>query len=215
VGELIEFPMLTAQGKVTALLFESVPDAALARLAQQRYDDDPGGFDKLVMSALAEHFPRVFERVRVNDFGLLSAADVLQGGVPPVVRNDYVRLQSGRYALAVGDCHTAVDPIMGQGANAASYSAFVTGQAIISETVYDEVFCKRVANLREEMVLAATLVTNMYLEFPDHLRTLQAACVRDQAIADSVAAAFADPREMWRIVATGERVDAFIKSFDP
>ncbi|WP_460831335.1 styrene monooxygenase/indole monooxygenase family protein [Nocardioides hungaricus] len=211
VGELIEIPMLTAHGKLTCLLFENVPDAELARLSQQRYAEDPGAFDKLVVSALEEHYPKVSERVRPNDFGILSADDILQGGVTPVVRNDYVLLDSGRYALAVGDCHAAVDPLMGQGANAASYSAFVTGQAIVEETVYDQIFCQRVAALREHMVLSATLVTNLYLEFPEHLRTLQRASAQNQAVADAVAAAFADPREMWRIVATPQRVDAFVE----
>lgn len=213
-GELIEFPMLTAQGKVTALLFENMPDSELAQLVQQKYVDDPGAFDKLLLTALEKHYPRVFERVRPDEFGVLSADDILQGGVTPVVRNDYVRLGSGRYALAVGDCHAAVDPLMGQGANAASYSALVTGQAILDETVYDETFCRRVAGLREEMVLGATLVTNMYLEFPEHLRTLQKASLRSQEVANGVAAAFADPRQMWRIMSTPERVDAYVRSVE-
>ncbi|MFD6517654.1 styrene monooxygenase/indole monooxygenase family protein [Rhodococcus sp. NPDC060176] len=213
-GELIEFPMLTAQGRATALLFENMPDSDLAQLVHQKYADDPGAFDKRVLSALEQHYPRVFERVRLDKFGILSGDDILQGGVTPVVRNDYIRLDSGCYALAVGDCHAAVDPLMGQGANAASYSALVTGQAILDEIVYDEMFCRRVAASREEMVLGATLVTNMYLEFPEHLRTLQKASVRSQEVANRVAAAFADPREMWRIIATPERVDAFVRSVE-
>ena len=48
---------------------------------------------------------------------------LLQGALTPIVREDYARLSNGRYALAVGDSHTVVDPMMGQGANSASYSA--------------------------------------------------------------------------------------------
>ena len=156
------------------------------------------------------HYPRVFERLRVDDFGLLSPNDVLQGGVTPVVRHDYVKLDSGRYALAVGDCHAAVDPVMGQGANAASYSAFVTGEAILDDLAFDDAFCRRVAARRAAVVHGATQVTNMFLEFPEHLRTLQAASLRSQKVADAVAAAFAAPDEMWRIIATPGRVNAFV-----
>ncbi|MGA9872341.1 MAG: monooxygenase, partial [Rhodococcus sp. (in: high G+C Gram-positive bacteria)] len=118
------------------------------------------------------------------------------------------------YALSVGDCHAAVDPLMGQGANAASYSAHITAEEILDTMVYDEVFCERVAARRENMVLAATSVTNTYLEFPEHLRTLQQASIRSQEVANGVAAAFADPRAMWDIIATPERVDKFIAVTD-
>lgn len=214
VGELIEFPMATAHGRITALLFENMPGAELELLAQTRYDDDPGAFNKLVLRALESHYPWVFERVRIADFGLLGPTDILQGGVVPVVRNDYVQLGSGRFALAVGDCHAAVDPIMGQGANAASYSAFVTGRAILEDIALDELFCQRVAAERADVVQGATKVTNMFLEFPEHLRTLQAASARNQKVSDTVAAVFASPDQMWRIIKTPERVDAFIRRIE-
>lgn len=214
VGELIEFPMLTAQGKVTALLFEALPGSELETVARTKYDDDPGSFDKLVLSALEKHFPRVHQRVRAEDFGLIGPTDLLQGGVTPAVRNDYVQLGTGRFALAIGDCHAAVDPIMGQGANAASYSAFVAGRAILEDVALDELFCQRVAAQRADVVLGATRVTNTFLKFPDHLRTLQAASARNQKVSDAVAAAFASPDQMWRIIATTERVDAFLRRFE-
>jgi 2-polyprenyl-6-methoxyphenol hydroxylase-like FAD-dependent oxidoreductase len=213
VGELIEFPFATAEGKVTALLFENLPAAELEVLARTKSDDDPAAFDKLVLRALERYYPKVYDRVRSEDFGLLGPTHILQGGVIPVVRNDYVRLDSGRFALAIGDCHTAVDPIMGQGANAASYSAHVAGKAIIEDIALDELFCQRVAAERAEVVLGASNVTNMFLAFPDHLRTLQAACWGDQRIADAVATAFARPEQMWRIIKSPERVDAFIGQF--
>ncbi|MFC4466815.1 styrene monooxygenase/indole monooxygenase family protein [Streptomyces xiangluensis] len=214
VGELIEFPMLTAQGRVTAMLFESLPGGELEVLARTRYEEDPEAFDKLVLRALERHFPRVYERVRTEDFELLGPKDLLQGGVTPVVRNDYVRLDSGHFVLSIGDAHAAVDPVMGQGANVASYSAFVTGRAILDDLAFDEEFCRRVAAERAEVVMGATNVTNLYLEFPEHLRTLQAASARNQEIADAVAAAFATPQELWRIAKTPERVESFLRRFE-
>lgn len=215
VGELIEFPMLTAGGRTTALLFENLPGAELETLATTPYADDPSTYNKMVLRALEQHYPRVFDRVDSERFGVSSELDILQGGVTPVVRNDYVQLPSGTFALAVGDCHTAVDPVMGQGANAASHSAFVVGRGIIDDLVYDEGFCLRVAAERAGVVLCATRVTNLFLEFPEHLRALQGASANNQDIANAVAEAFAKPDQLWRIVATQERVDAFIGSFAP
>lgn len=213
-GELIEFPMLTAQGRVTALLFENLPGGELEVLAKTAYAEDPQAFDKLVLQSLEKHYPKVYDRVRTDDFGLLGPGDLLQGGVTPVVRNDYIQLASGRFALAIGDAHAAVDPVMGQGANAASHSAFAAGRAILEDVAYDELLCQRVAAERAPVVLAASNVTNLMLEFPDHLRTLQAASARNQSIADAVAAAFAAPDALWRIIKTPERVDNFIRQFD-
>jgi hypothetical protein len=38
--------------------------------------------------------------------------------VTPVLREDYAVLPNGRIAIALGDAHSAVDPVVGQGAHA-------------------------------------------------------------------------------------------------
>ncbi|MEV5300665.1 cupin domain-containing protein [Amycolatopsis methanolica] len=53
---------------------------------------------------------------------------------------------------------------MGQGANIAAYSAAVVAAEIAAETVYDEVFCRRVA--RAEVPLGASAWTNLVLDPP-------------------------------------------------
>ena len=95
-----------------------------------RYDDDPAAHDKLVLETLRAYYPMAAERVDPAAFGLTSSRDLLQGALTPIVREDYARLSSGRYALAMGDAHTVVDPMMGQGANSASYSAWTVGQVV-------------------------------------------------------------------------------------
>ncbi|WP_223843205.1 cupin domain-containing protein [Amycolatopsis methanolica] len=55
---------------------------------------------------------------------------------------------------------------MGQGANIAAYSAAVVAAEIAAETVYDEVFCRRVARAREEVPLGASAWTNLVLDPP-------------------------------------------------
>ena len=38
-------------------------------------------------------------------------------------------LGDGKFAIAAGDVHCTFDPMLGQGANLASYSAFILGEA--------------------------------------------------------------------------------------
>jgi 2-polyprenyl-6-methoxyphenol hydroxylase-like FAD-dependent oxidoreductase len=93
-----------------------------------------------------------FERIDHAGFQLMGPRDLLQGGLTPVVREDYVRLSNGRYALAMGDARCVVDPVNGQGANSASYSAEVIGRAIVEDYAFDERFCQRVARERQAFV---------------------------------------------------------------
>jgi hypothetical protein len=70
----------------------------------------------------------------------MGPGDTLQGALTPVVREDYTQLSSGKFALAMGDTHVVVDPIIGQGDNSASYSAWMVGEAIVTDLVYYERF---------------------------------------------------------------------------
>ncbi len=130
-GELLELPIYSFDGHVTALLFESIPGGDLEMLADLRYDEDPQSFRQVILTKLEEHYPATFERVDTAAFDATRPQDVLQGALTPHVRQDYTRLSNGKYALAMGDVHTLVDPLMGQGANSASYSAWTVGEAIM------------------------------------------------------------------------------------
>jgi 2-polyprenyl-6-methoxyphenol hydroxylase-like FAD-dependent oxidoreductase len=146
-GELLELPLHSFDGDVTALLFESIPGGDQEILTDLQYDEDPQAFERTVLDKLREHYPATSERVDPGAFGVTRPQDVLQGALTPVVRQDYVRLANGRFALAVGDAHTLVDPLMGQGANSASYSAWTVGEAILEDLGFDELFCQRVARV--------------------------------------------------------------------
>jgi hypothetical protein len=69
------------------------------------------------------HHPEVFARIDTARFGLTRPEDLLQGAVTPVLREDYTILPNGRVVIVLGDAHSVVDPVVGQGANSASYSA--------------------------------------------------------------------------------------------
>ena len=213
-GELLELPIYSNDGFATALLFENVPGGALESLAHVRYDDDPAAFDRLVLDALRTHYPMAAERVDPDAFGLWSGRDLLQGALTPIVREDYARLSNGRYALAMGDAHTVVDPMMGQGGNSASYSAWTIGEAIVADHVYDERFCARVARRREGFVHGVSDWTNLMLNPPPHVLEFIGAMSQDKALCDEFTSNFNDPERQVDILGTPERTAAYLASRD-
>jgi 2-polyprenyl-6-methoxyphenol hydroxylase-like FAD-dependent oxidoreductase len=216
VGELLELPMYSFSGHVTALLFEIMPGGGLEALWNLRYDDDPRAYERAGLAALAEHFPRTFERVDPASFAVTRPQDVLQGALIPHMRADYACLGNGTYALAAGDVHCVVDPMMGQGANSASYSAWAVGEAILEELGggglgFDELFCRRAARRRAEVVEATADWTNLMLgPPPPHLLALLEAMSQHQGLADEFTHNFGHPDRQWAVLATPRRTARYL-----
>jgi len=210
-GELLELPIYSRDGFATALLFEAVPGGDVEPLADIRYDEDEAAHDRLVLEKLQRHFPMAFERVDPGEFALFSGRDLLQGALTPIVREDYVQLDSGRYALAVGDCHAVVDPVMGQGANSASYSAWTIGEAILEDHAYDQRFCERVARRREEFVISVSEWTNLMLNPPPHVLEFLGAMAQDKVLCDEFTTNFNHPEKQVDVLGTPERMRAFLE----
>ena len=109
----------------------------------------------MLLGKLEKHHPTTYDRIDTSRFGLAQPQDLLQGGVVPTVRNTVVEFDGGKCAIALGDVHSVVDPMMGQGANVASYAAFVLGEEIVNSDVLDARFCEKVDLKRQDRVLAA------------------------------------------------------------
>jgi 2-polyprenyl-6-methoxyphenol hydroxylase-like FAD-dependent oxidoreductase len=212
-GELLELPITSREGFATALLFENIPGGDLEVLADIRYEDDPAQFNRVVLEKLQQHYPMCFERVDHASFGLQGPTDLLQGALTPVVREDYVRLSSGRYALAMGDAHCVVDPVNGQGANSASFSAWVIGHAILEDYAFDERFCRRVAREREAFVHGVSDWTNMILNPEPHVVELLGAMAQSKPLCDAYTRNFNHPDRQWDALATPQRTAAFIARY--
>lgn len=210
-GELLELPILTREGRRTALLFENIPGGDLELLAELSYEDDRAAFDRTVLEKLERHYPACFERVDPSAFGLMGPTDLLQGALTPVVREDYVRLDGGTYALAMGDAHCVVDPVNGQGANSASYSAFVIGRAILDDFALDERFCQRVARERRAFVHGVSDWTNLTLNPEPHLVELLGQMAQSKPLCDAFTQNFNHPDRQWDALATPERTREFIR----
>jgi 2-polyprenyl-6-methoxyphenol hydroxylase-like FAD-dependent oxidoreductase len=209
-GELIELPITSREGFATALLFENIPGGDLEVLADISYEDDPARFHRVALEQLEQHYPMCFERVDQSSFELQGPADLLQGALTPIVREDYVRLSSGTYALAMGDAHCLVDPVNGQGANSGSYSASVIGRAILEDYALDERFCRRVAREREAFVHGVSDWTNMILNPEPHVVELLGAMSQSKPLCDAYTRNFNHPDRQWDALATPQRTAAFI-----
>ncbi|NYE21155.1 styrene monooxygenase/indole monooxygenase family protein [Microbacterium immunditiarum] len=209
-GELIDIPIYSFAGHVNALLFENVPGGDTEVLADARYEDDPEAFRRLVLDKLRMHHPTVFERVDESAFQLTSTQDLLQGAVTPVLRNDYRVLDDGTVVIAAGDVHSVLDPVVGQGANSASYSGYTVGEEILEDRGFGEDLGRRAAERRRERIEAVSDWTNLMVQLPpaDHIIQLLGAMSQDKALCDEFTENFNHPVRQWRDVVGSPEIAA-------
>jgi 2-polyprenyl-6-methoxyphenol hydroxylase-like FAD-dependent oxidoreductase len=165
---------------------------------------------------LREHAPVIYERVDQRAFRLTRPRDVLQGAITPTVRSGYVRLESGANVLAIGDVHAVVDPILGQGANTASQSAWLLGEQVREQIAaggpFDEAFCRQAETRIWEQARAAIEWTNASLQAPpQHAVDVFVAAAQHQAIADEITGNFNYPARNWEIFASPEGAKAYLE----
>ncbi len=214
-GEIIEIPIQTFEGNVTTLLFEGAPGGDLEVLSTTPYADDPAAYERLALEKLREHFPPIFERVDPASFGLTRPSSILQGAVTPTVRQSSIELDGGVWAIAVGDAHVTVDPLVGQGANSASYSAWVLGEAILEGTALDGELCRQVDERRLPFVLGVYDWTNFMTAPEPHLFGLVGAMSQNPALADDFTENFNHPDRQWANLQSPEATAAYIASLSP
>ncbi len=214
-GEMIEIPTLTFGGMAAALVIENHIGSDLEVLAKVKYEEDPKAFIALLLSKLRQHYPTCAERIDEKEFDLAnSPRDLLQGGVTPTVRGGHVVLDNGKLAIALGDVHAVVDPVLGQGANMASYAAVILGEEIIAQNVYDQRFVERFEERRTDRVICGTRWTNFMLEHlgalsPDLLQYI-GALSQNPALADEFTENFNYPERQWDCFASPERMRAWV-----
>jgi hypothetical protein len=209
--------MQTVDGQTTVLLFEALDGGDHEPLVRLSYGDNPARFERAVLSVIERHHPTVCERTDSSAFSLTQPRDLLQGAVTPTVREDYLRLTGGTCALAVGDVHAVLDPLTGQGANVASYSASVIGAAIMEDIAFDALFCEKVAHRRSDFVWGASDWTNMLLmdPLPSHVTTFYERMTSDAELADLYASNFNHPSAQWDTFASPQRTQAVMDGRRP
>lgn len=215
-GEMIEFPTMTFNGDSTALVMENHIGGDMEILAKTRYDEDPEAFKALLLDRLKKYYPDTYDRIDEDEFDLAnSSLDILQGGVTPTVRHGIVSIGNGKKALLLGDAHATVDPVLGQGANAASYAAIVVGEEIVKNNVFDERFFEIVNARRAERVLGASRWTNYMLtnlrELPQHFVEFLMAVAADKNLADEFTNNFNFPEKQWDTFSSPASMQAWIE----
>ncbi|MCW2878128.1 MAG: hypothetical protein JWQ95_2228 [Sphaerisporangium sp.] len=212
-GEVFQMPMWTRNGLAAAMLVEAIPGGPMEPVTQMSYEDDPRAFIRTLENVLAEHTPRIAERIDHGSFDLLGPDDLLQGAVTPVVRIPVARLSTGRIALAVGDAWITNDPITGQGANLGSHSAWVAAEAIAAGGPYDEAFALSVAAEMWKVAGPVTDWSNAFLQPPaEHVLRLFMGATTDQSLADLFINLFSDPVTAWSLFSDPAEVDALMAS---
>ncbi|MEY9881795.1 styrene monooxygenase subunit StyA [Bradyrhizobium sp. USDA 329] len=211
-GEMIVIPTITFGGIANALLMENVPGGDMEELATLSYDDNPKHFLKVLLGKLEKHHPTTYDRIDTARFDLAQPQDLLQGGVVPTVRNTVVEFDDGKCAIALGDVHAIVDPMMGQGANVASYAAFVLGEEIVNADALDSRLCEKIDLKRQDRVLAASRWTNVMLQPPtEALGMLIGAMSQIPALANEFTENFNYPDRQWDRISTPQRIQAWIE----
>ncbi|OZI74620.1 styrene monooxygenase subunit StyA [Bordetella genomosp. 12] len=213
-GEMIEIPTVSFGGMVTALVIENIPGGDMEIVARQKYDEDPAGFMKMLLGKLRVHHPSVAERINEREFDLAnSPLDILQGAVTPTVRATHMPLGNGKMALALGDVHATVDPVLGQGANMASHAAWIVGEEIVRQDVFDERFCEHVNLRRQDRVLSATRWTNFMLTnlrtLPVELQQFIGELYQNRDLADAFTDNFNYPERQWDVFSSPQRMAAW------
>lgn len=211
-GEMIVIPTVTFGGIANALLMENVPGGDMEELATLSYDDNPKHFLNVLLGKLEKHHPTTYDRIDTARFDLAQPQDLLQGGVVPTVRNTVVEFDDGKCAIALGDVHAIVDPMMGQGANVASYAAFVLGEEIVNADALDARLCETIDLKRQDRVLAASRWTNVMLQPPSEaLGMLIGAMSQNAALANEFTENFNYPDRQWDRISSPQRIHAWIE----
>ena len=216
-GEMIEIPTLTFNGMQTALVIENIIGGDLEILAKTKYDDNPRAFLDLLLGKLKKHYPTCAERIDENEFDLAnSSLDILQGGVTPTVRKSHFAFENGKLAVALGDVQATVDPVLGQGANMASYAGVILGEEIVKHRVYDDRFVEHVNMRRQDRVLGASRWTNFMLTnlkaMPPEFQQFVFALSQHRNLADEFTDNFNYPERQWDCFASVDRMQAWCES---
>ena len=211
-AEILSLPLYSFEPGLTGVLFEIIRGGAFEVLRHMRYEDDPARFEATILGLLHDHAPAIYTRIDAQAFALARPLDLCYNAITPTVRRGYIRLSCGTFAVAIGDAHTVIDPLIGQGANTASHSAWVLGEAIHAGQSFDEAFCAHVEQQICAYALPVSAYSNSRLRPPEpHMAELMFAATQNQATADAFVNSVNHPDRFWEITSSPERTAALIE----
>ncbi|GAA4692068.1 hypothetical protein GCM10023215_31390 [Pseudonocardia yuanmonensis] len=120
------------------------------------------------------------------------------------------RLGDDRFAVALGDAWVLNDPVVGQGANLGSRTAFVLADTILALPPDDETFCRAAHAAMWDAARPVVDWTNAFLQPPPpHARELLYTAARDQRVANTFIDDFNDPTAQWDVLSTPQHTAAW------
>jgi 2-polyprenyl-6-methoxyphenol hydroxylase-like FAD-dependent oxidoreductase len=210
-GEAVAYPLLSKTGMVGALAISSRDADELSMLLALSCRPDWEGFCAALLEKLEQLHPAIYHRIDAARFDLQGPDDLARAATTPIVRHSYAHLGGGKYAIALGDAHVTVDPMLAQGANIGSYSAFTLADAIEEAGAFDLAFCQDMERCRGARVLGASRWTNAFLQPLDDARMqLMVAMSRDRRLAAEYFDNFNRPERQWERVGSAECIRAWL-----
>jgi 2-polyprenyl-6-methoxyphenol hydroxylase-like FAD-dependent oxidoreductase len=211
LGEAVAFPMLSRTGMVVALAIGSRHTDELAILRVLSSRPARTGFCAALLNKLEQLHPTIYQQIDTARFTLQGPDDLARAAITPVVRHPHAYLGGGKYAVALGDVHVTVDPLLAQGANIGSYSAFALADAIEEASAFDLRFCEDVQRCRATRILGASHWTNAFLQPPDAARIeLMTTMSRDRRLAQEYFENFSRPDRQWERVGSAEHIRGWL-----
>jgi hypothetical protein len=219
IGEILAIPIYSFEEGLTGIGVEAIPGSTFEKITQQNADADLGALSLEVLDLLRQHAPNLYARVDSTAFAITNPQDWLTGAITPTVRQGYAPLGAGKFAVALGDAHVLNDPLIGQGANTASHSAWLLAELICKQQdhakPFDGAFCQRAEARVWEHAGPVTALTNERLRPPPpHFLGLLSRANRNQALANAFSEFFNTPEKYWQVVSSPEATAAFIRQFE-
>lgn len=194
IGEYINFPGLTHSGPCDIINLEGVPGGPM-----DCWDDvkTPQEHLQRAVDIIHEFFP--WEAYRCKNLTLTDDLGILAGSVTPTIRKPIGVLPSGRTVLGMADVLALNDPMTGQGSNNASKCAKVYLEAIIKhqDCAFDDKWKHDTAEQFWSYARpAAKLVSSFILPPTENLLRVVTAGNDNQALVETLARGFDDPRTL-------------------
>lgn len=190
IGEVMEVPCLTEQGRVDIIGIAGVPDQALDFSGKIKGAEH---FTLTIKETLKKVAPHIYSRVDEKQFALSDDKAFMQIAVTPTVKIPYTVINN-TLVLGCGDSVFVHDPLTGQGSNLAAFGAEKLSEALMEYTDWNAEVGEAYWHKVEPMVTAVTQWTNAFTsELPPHIIQLFMRGAQDQSAADAIAQWYENP----------------------
>jgi 2-polyprenyl-6-methoxyphenol hydroxylase-like FAD-dependent oxidoreductase len=194
-GEIIFIPALTGTRPCHIVLIEAIPTGEWDRFTTTA--SDPALLLRDVRDILGRWAPDLAERCR--DAVLTDHNATLTGAVTPLVRQPVAQLESGVWAVAMGDTAAPRDPLSATGANDAIRAAQHVATSLLDHgpgPITPGLLHEVTHQFFQQVTLPSLRWTDILLAPPPQVQAALAQAMTDPPTADAIVALFPDPSQL-------------------